>query len=158
MEKTNTLSRRMFVKLAGAAGAASLVSPGYAFEAAKKRKFKIGSTFILWGYGADNLEPALKDMSALGYHSFETFGGVIEDWESELSTGSLQERYQTALASMACHSAVRSGRRMELPEIQRLLEDWRQTGLPTTCPHGRRIAMRLTIEDLDRIFGRQGWT
>jgi DNA mismatch repair protein MutL len=47
---------------------------------------------------------------------------------------------------------------MESPEIQRLLEDWREAGLPSTCPHGRRIAMRLTIEDLDRIFGRQGWT
>ena len=83
---------------------------------------------------------------------------VLEDWEGELSTGSLQERYRAALASMACHSAVRSGRRMESPEIQRLLEDWREAGLPSTCPHGRRIAMRLTIEDLDRIFGRHGWT
>jgi DNA mismatch repair protein MutL len=83
---------------------------------------------------------------------------VLEDWEGEVSTGSLQDRYRAALASMACHSAVRSGRRMESPEIQRLLEDWREAGLPSTCPHGRRIAMRLTIEDLDRIFGRQGWT
>lgn len=83
---------------------------------------------------------------------------VLEDWEGEVSTGSLQDRYRAALASMACHSAVRSGRRMESPEIQQLLEDWREAGLPSTCPHGRRIAMRLTIEDLDRIFGRQGWT
>jgi DNA mismatch repair protein MutL len=42
--------------------------------------------------------------------------------------------------------------------MRRLLEDWRDAGFPSTCPHGRRIAMRLTIEELDRIFGRQGWT
>src|SRR2546428_327850 len=59
--------------------------------------------------------------------------------------------------SVACHSAVRAGRVLEVPEIRRLLEDWRVAGLPSTCPHGRRIAMRLTIEELDRIFGRLGW-
>jgi inosose dehydratase len=51
MENTNSYSRREFVKLAGMAGAAALIAPNLAFEEAKKRRFKIGSTFILWGYG-----------------------------------------------------------------------------------------------------------
>ena len=83
---------------------------------------------------------------------------VIEDSENDVATGAFKDRFHAALASMACHSAVRSGRRMEPPEIRQLLQDWREAGLPSTCPHGRRIAMRLTIEELDRIFGRQGWT
>jgi DNA mismatch repair protein MutL len=82
---------------------------------------------------------------------------VIEDTDNDVPTGAFKDRYQAALASMACHSAVRSGRRMESAEIRQLLQDWRDAGLPSTCPHGRRIAMRLTIEELDRIFGRQGW-
>ena len=82
---------------------------------------------------------------------------VVEDWEERGSTPSLKERYHGVLASMACHSAVRAGRKLELQEMRRLLEDWRDAGCPATCPHGRRIAMRLTIEELDRIFGRQGW-
>jgi DNA mismatch repair protein MutL len=82
---------------------------------------------------------------------------VVEDWENDVATGTLKARYHMALASMACHSAVRSGRRMEPLEIRQLLKDWRDAGLPSTCPHGRRVAMRLTIEELDRIFGRQGW-
>jgi DNA mismatch repair protein MutL len=82
---------------------------------------------------------------------------VIEDSENDVAAGAFKDRYQAALASMACHSAVRSGRRMEAAETRQLLQDWRDAGLPSTCPHGRRIAMRLTIEELDRIFGRQGW-
>ena len=82
---------------------------------------------------------------------------LVEEWEEEASTGSLHDTYHAVLASIACHSAVRSGRRLELSEIRHLLEDWQGAGLPSTCPHGRRIAMRLTIEELDRIFGRQGW-
>jgi DNA mismatch repair protein MutL len=83
---------------------------------------------------------------------------LVEDWDAWPSTPSLQERYNTVLASVACHSAVRAGRALEVPEMRRLLEDWREEGLPSTCPHGRRVAMRLTIEELDRIFGRLGWT
>ena len=82
---------------------------------------------------------------------------LVEDWDAWPSTPSMQERYNTVLASVACHSAVRAGRALEVPEMRRLLEDWREAGLPSTCPHGRRIAMRLTIEELDRIFGRLGW-
>jgi len=83
---------------------------------------------------------------------------LVEDWDAWPSTPSMQERYNSVLASVACHSAVRAGRTLEVPEMRRLLEDWRAAGLPSTCPHGRRIAMRLTIEELDRIFGRLGWT
>ncbi|TLY22627.1 MAG: DNA mismatch repair endonuclease MutL [Nitrospirae bacterium] len=83
---------------------------------------------------------------------------LVEEWDAWPSTPSMQERYNTVLASVACHSAVRAGRALEVPEMRRLLEDWRAAGSPSTCPHGRRIAMRLTIEELDRIFGRLGWT
>lgn len=83
---------------------------------------------------------------------------MVEDWEERASTPSVQERYNAVLATMACHSAVRAGRRLEQAEMRTLLEDWRDAGFPGACPHGRRIAMRLTIEELDRIFGRLGWT
>ncbi len=83
---------------------------------------------------------------------------LVEDWQDWPSTPSMRERYNAVLATMACHSAVRAGRRLENSEMRRLLEDWRDAGFPSTCPHGRRIAMRLTIEELDRIFGRLGWT
>jgi len=49
---------------------------------------------------------------------------------------------------------VRAGRAMELPEIKRLIEEWVDEGLPATCPHGRRVALRLPEEELARIFGR----
>ena len=109
-----------------------------------------GGTFLLRAMPALLTQTARVDPESL-------LRALVEDWENEVSTVSFKERYHAALASMACHSAVRSGRRMESAEIRQLLEDWREAGLPSTCPHGRRVAMRLTIEDLDRIFGRQGW-
>jgi DNA mismatch repair protein MutL len=46
---------------------------------------------------------------------------------------------------------------MELLEIKALVEDWRATGAITTCPHGRRTSLRLSMTDLEKIFGRAGW-
>lgn len=82
MSKEFEFSRRDFVKTAGLGGLSLVALPSImGFSEDFKKKFDIGATFILWGYGANNLEPALKDMSKLGYHSFETFGHVIQDWE-----------------------------------------------------------------------------
>ena len=78
----NHLTRRDFVRLAGMGCAASLIAPSFAFDEAAK-KSDIGATFILWGYGADALEPSLRDMSKLGFHAFETFGHVIEQYEKD---------------------------------------------------------------------------
>lgn len=120
--RTDLLNRRNFVKLTGAAGIGSLIAPNLAFLEARKRKFNIGATFILWGYGADNLEPALKDISALGYHSFETFGHVIEEWEK--NRGGFKpvvEKYGVPIVSAFCMTDVLdpSKRKAELDKLVR---------------------------------------
>ena len=80
--------------------------------------------------------------------------GLLEDLSEWSSTASFEQRLRPILATMACHSAVRAGRAMTLPEIKVLIEDWVTEGVPTTCPHGRRIALRLPAEELGKIFGR----
>jgi hypothetical protein len=35
-----------------------------------------------------------------------------------------------------------------------LIDDWLQEGQPATCPHGRRIALRFSTDELAKIFGR----
>ncbi|MEP6888392.1 MAG: DNA mismatch repair endonuclease MutL [Nitrospirales bacterium] len=80
--------------------------------------------------------------------------GLLEEFNEWSSTASFEQRMRPILATMACHSAVRAGRSMTLPEIKALIEDWVAEGVPTTCPHGRRIALRLPAEELEQIFGR----
>lgn len=80
--------------------------------------------------------------------------GLLEDLSEWNSTASFEQRIRPILATVACHGAVRAGRTMTLPEMKVLIEDWVAEGVPTTCPHGRRIALRLTAEELGKIFGR----
>jgi len=83
---------------------------------------------------------------------------LIEDLTEWDKTASLEARLQPVLATLACHSAVRAGRAMALPEIRQLVQDWVDEGLIMTCPHGRRTAFRLSTDELDKLFGRVGWT
>ncbi|WP_153799311.1 sugar phosphate isomerase/epimerase family protein [Foetidibacter luteolus] len=108
MNNNNTFTRRDFMKLAGTAGAAALLAPNLVLaDEARKRNFSIGSTFILWGYGADNLEPALSDIAKLGYHSFETFGQVIEEWEKNRGGfKQVVEKYKVPIVSAFCMTDV----------------------------------------------------
>lgn len=103
MENLNSYNRRDFMRLAGMAGAAAFVAPNLAFAEAKKRKFEIGSTFILWGYGADALEPSLKDISSLGYHGFETFGQVMEQYDKQPGGFTeIVQKYKVPIVSAFC--------------------------------------------------------
>ena len=79
---------------------------------------------------------------------------VVEDLAQWNSVSSLESRVRPLFATLACHGAVRAGRGMNLPEIKRLVEDWVGEGLPMTCPHGRRVALRLSMDELAKVFGR----
>lgn len=80
--------------------------------------------------------------------------GILEDLEEWGTTSSFDARMRAVVATLACHSAVRAGRSMVVPEIAQLVQDWTQEGMIMTCPHGRRVALRLPFDDLNRLFDR----
>jgi DNA mismatch repair protein MutL len=82
---------------------------------------------------------------------------LVDDLTQWDSAPNLEARVRSVLASLACHGAVRAGRSMNSEEIKALIEEWRAEGEMTTCPHGRRTSFRLSITDLEKMFGRAGW-
>jgi inosose dehydratase len=87
-----TLSRREFTtSVLAAAGAAALPSPAFA-QTAPARHLRIGCTSLIWGAlprSPDNLAPAVKDMASVGFHGFETFTAILEEWDKRGTIGEL---------------------------------------------------------------------
>lgn len=85
-------------------------------------------------------------------------GGLIRDAIRELSelgsTLAIETFRERALATMACHAAVRAHRRLTLMEMNALLREMEQTDRADQCNHGRPTWVRLTLEELDRLFLR----
>lgn len=54
----------------------------------------------------------------------------------------------------ACVKSVKSGDRLHLPEVNRLIDDLRNTESPYTCPHGRPVIIKMTKYEIERMFER----
>ena len=57
-------------------------------------------------------------------------------------------------ASIACHSAIKVNMPLDPERMAWLLAELGKTELPTSCPHGRPIALRYSWKDIERAFHR----
>ena len=57
-------------------------------------------------------------------------------------------------ASIACHSAIKVNMPLDLRRMEWLLQELAKTEHPTSCPHGRPIALQYSWKDIQRAFHR----
>ena len=57
-------------------------------------------------------------------------------------------------ASIACHSAIKVNTPLESQKMEWLLKELSKTEFPTSCPHGRPIALRYSWKEIQRAFQR----
>jgi DNA mismatch repair protein MutL len=57
-------------------------------------------------------------------------------------------------ASIACHAAIKINMPLDPAKIEWLLAELAKTQHPTSCPHGRPIALRYSLKEIQRAFNR----
>jgi inosose dehydratase len=99
---THTLTRRDFATTVLTGLGAAAISGWPSPIAAQSRKLRIGYTALIWGAlprSPENLEPAVRDMSSLGFHKFETFAAILEDWDTKGTLAGLLAKYPIPVVS-----------------------------------------------------------
>lgn len=60
----------------------------------------------------------------------------------------------SAQVAIACRSAIRNGEKLTIKQMQDIVNNWKITKNPHTCPHGRPIYLSLEESSLYRFFRR----
>ena len=66
----------------------------------------------------------------------------------------LSERLDNICGNMACHSSIRSGRLLLTSEMNALLREMEVTPNSSQCNHGRPTFIKLSVTDIEKLFGR----
>jgi DNA mismatch repair protein MutL len=80
---------------------------------------------------------------------------LVEDFEEDEKP--LQNELEARLAGRVCKRlAVKAGQVLSPEEQRALLTDLESCSSPRTCPHGRPTMIHLSVDLLERQFGRRG--
>ena len=80
---------------------------------------------------------------------------LVEDFEEDEAP--LQNEIEAKVAGRVCKRlAVKAGHILNPEEQRALLGDLETCESPRTCPHGRPTMIHITVDMLERQFGRKG--
>jgi DNA mismatch repair protein MutL len=67
----------------------------------------------------------------------------------------LRDKLDHVAATIACHGSVRAGRVLSVAEMNALLREMEVTPRSGQCNHGRPTWVKLSISEVERLFGRK---
>jgi DNA mismatch repair protein MutL len=79
---------------------------------------------------------------------------MIAEYQENASKLKLEKRDNLA-KSYSCRNAIMTGQKLSMEEMRMLIDRLFATRMPYVCPHGRPVIIRLSLDELDRMFGRK---
>ena len=109
-------------------------------------------------FGPQTLAVKAAPVGLEGPELERTLAEVIEQ-TPQIRTNPLEMKNLRALrtriaASIACHSAIKVNTALDPKRIEWLLLELAKTSHPTSCPHGRPIALLYSWKEIQRAFQR----
>ena len=80
---------------------------------------------------------------------------IADELEELGSSTALEDKLGHICGTIACHSSVRSGRRLKIEEMNALLREMEETPHSGQCNHGRPTYVELKLSDIEKLFGRR---
>ncbi len=106
-------------------------------------------------FGANTFQVRAMPVLFAGGDPSSALRALIEDFEEDEAP--LQTEVEAKLAARVCKRlAVKGGQTLTSEEQRALLNDLEACASPRTCPHGRPTMIHLSVDALERQFGRKG--
>ena len=106
-------------------------------------------------FGPNTFQVRAMPVLFMGSDASAALRALVEDFEEDESP--LQHEVEAKLAARVCKRlAVKAGQSLSNEEQRALLVDLESCDSPRTCPHGRPTMIHLSVDMLERQFGRRG--
>src|SRR5580698_9644737 len=79
---------------------------------------------------------------------------ILEQFEREEQSLNLDRIRTNIAASIACHAAIKVNMPLEQNKMEWLLRELAKTDYPMSCPHGRPVVLRYSVNDIQKAFKR----
>ena len=85
--------------------------------------------------------------------------GIVKGEEllKEILVDFKENKKEEIITRMSCRSSIKAGDLMSVSEMYAKLKILDKCELPYTCPHGRPIMVKLSVDDLEKMFRRKGF-
>ena len=80
---------------------------------------------------------------------------LASDFSQQGESAEIAKRMDKMLSTMACYGSVRARRKLSLDEMNALLRQIEATEFSGQCSHGRPTYTRITLIELEKMFGRR---
>lgn len=106
-------------------------------------------------FGPNTFQVRAMPVLFMGSDASAALRALVEDFEEDETP--LQNEIEARLAARVCkRMAVKGGQVLSTAEQRALLADLEACASPRTCPHGRPTMIHLSVDMLERQFGRRG--
>ncbi len=111
--------------------------------------------FEVEDFGSNSFQVRAMPVVFAGGDPSAALRAIVEDFEEDEAP--LQNEIEKKLAARVCKRlAVKGGQTLSTDEQRALLTDLENCDSPRTCPHGRPTMIHLSVDMLERQFGRKG--
>jgi DNA mismatch repair protein MutL len=111
--------------------------------------------FEVEDFGSNSFQVRAMPTLFAGSDPSAALRAIVEDFEEDEAP--LQNEIEKKLAARVCkRMAVKGGQTLSPDEQRALLNDLENCDSPRTCPHGRPTMIHLSVDMLERQFGRRG--
>jgi DNA mismatch repair protein MutL len=83
------------------------------------------------------------------------FREIIEEISSWGKNANIRHSFEPLLQIIACRGAVQASQVMRQEEAIALFNDLQNSTSPSHCPHGRPTLLKITLGELEKMFGRR---
>ena len=122
------------------------------FEEIRDDLYRLGFNLRLFGNKTIMIEGVPQDVKP--GTEVTILQDMIAEYQDNASKLKLEKRDNLA-KSYSCRNAIMTGQKLNLEEMRSLIDNLFATREPYSCPHGRPVIIKLSLDQLDRMFGRK---